>query len=293
MKKVAVFIIALLISMCITFCACQNDNQAETQKPGECNHYEVDIYVDDSEKEEWYSAIVKLISNQEEPYGTPADGIIGYEAPRPDEPSIVWGLDMGLFDITGDGIPELLLNLGGGSAGNDYFYIYDIFFGEHIGLIGGGGDSAWNIYYDIQNKRYIPIGRYDLRSGDSGSSHHIDTIQYSVEHQSYFGKELFYSAYEYDKKMLVDENGNQGGVEISIADVDFRVNGEPEFFQEYHYELTDFYQEHSLVPHTGLMLYYWSDVSDDDDSYQERAEKMAEMLLYGSGQQFVKINNNY
>ena len=101
---------------------------------------------------------------------------------------------------------------------------------------------------------------------------------------------MFYSAYEYDKKLLTDENGNQGGVEISIANVYFMVNGEPEFFQEYHYALTAFYQEHSLVPHTGLMLYYWSDVAEDDDSYQERAEKMAQMLLYGSGQKFVKAN---
>lgn len=274
--------------MSITLCACQKDIQEEQQKSKVYNHYEVDIYISDSEKEEWYDAIVKLISNQEEPYGTPADGIIGYEAPRPDEPSIVWGLDMGLFDITGDGTPELLLNLGGGSAGNDYFYIYDIFSGMHIGVLGGGGDKAWNIYYDIQNDRYIPIGRYDLRSGDAGSSHHISTIQYSKEDQLYYEKALFYSAYEYDKIITKDEDGKIDSIELSIEDVDFMVNGEPEFFQDYHYKLTDFYQEYSLVPHTGLKLYYWSDVSDDDDSYQERAEKMAQMLLYGSGQRFVK-----
>lgn len=111
-----------------------------------------------------------------------------------------------------------------------------------------------------------------------------------MKKKTYHEKVLFYSAYEYDKKLLTDENGNQGGVEISIANVYFMVNGEPEFFQEYHYALTNFYQEHSLVPHTGLMLYYWSDVAEDDDSYQERAEKMAQMLLYGSGQKFVKAN---
>ena len=170
-------------------------------------------------------------------------------------------------------------------------YIYDIFSGKHIGILGGGGDKAWNIYYDIQNDRYIPIGRYDLRSGDSGSSHHISTIQYSEEDQLYYGKTLFYSSYEYDKIITEGEDGKIGSIELDIEDVDFMVNGEPIGFQSYHYELTDFYQEHSLVPHTGLMLYYWSDVSDDDDSYQERAEKMAQMLLFGSGQKFVKINN--
>ena len=289
MKKITILVLLMCIG--ISLCACRGEEHEVPQVTEKYNHYEVDIYVSDSEKEEWYNAIVKLISNQEKPYGTPADGIIGYEAPRPDEPSIACGLDMGLFDITGDGVPELLLNLGGGSAGNDYFYIYDIFSGKHIGILGGGGDKAWNIYYDIQNDRYIPIGRYDLRSGDSGSSHHISTIQYSEEDQLYYGKTLFYSSYEYDKIITEGEDGKIGSIELDIEDVYFMVNGEPIGFQSYHYELTDFYQEHSLVPHTGLMLYYWSDVSDDDDSYQERAEKMAQMLLFGSGQKFVKINN--
>jgi hypothetical protein len=55
-------------------------------------------------------------------------------------------------------------------------------------------------------------------------------------------------------------------------------------------DVTDFYQTHSLVPYTGLKLYRWNDVSEDGDSDQVRAEKMAAMLLYGSGQEFVKIS---
>ena len=52
-----------------------------------------------------------------------------------------------------------------------------------------------------------------------------------------------------------------------------------------------FYQQNCLLPNTGLKMYDWNDVADDDDSYQERAKKMARMLLYGSGQQFVKIDS--
>ena len=288
MKRIITFI--LLISMSITFCTCQKDDIEETYKSEEYNHYEVDIYVSDSEKEEWYNAIVKLISNQEEPYGTPADGIIGYEAPRPDEPSIASGFDMGLFDVTGDGTPELLLNMGGGSAGNDFFYIYDIFTGKIVGQVDGGGKKAWAIYYDTENSKYLPIGRYDWRNGDSGSIHFITTIVFDDEDCTYREKGLFYSSLEYDKIQLEDEEGKFAGIELEIDEVVFRVDGEPCGFQDYHYELTDFYQEHSLVPHTGLMLYYWSDVADEDDSYQKRAEKMAQMLLYGSGQKFVKTN---
>ena len=289
MKRIVIFILLMCIG--ISLCACRSEEHEVQQTTEKYNHYEVDIYVSDSEKEEWYNAIVKLISNQEEPYGTPADGIIGYEAPRPDDPSIASGLDMGVFDVTSDGIPELLLNMGGGSAGNDFFYVYDIFTGKIVGQIDGGGEKAWAIYYDIENNMYLPIGRYDWRSGDSGSMHFLTTIAFDEDECTYYEKGLFYSSLEYDKIRIEDEEGKFAGIELEIDEVIFRVNGEPYDFQGYHYRLTDFYQQHSLVPHTGLMLYYWSDVSDDDDSYQERAEKMAQMLLYGSGQKFVKINN--
>ena len=292
-KKVKSFIIFVcLITMCITLGACREDEQGEPQDTEIYNHYEVDVYVSDSEKEEWYNAIVKLISNQEESYGTPADGIIGYKAPRPNDPSIAAGCDMGLFDVNLDGVPELLLNLGGGSAGNYYFYIYDIFSGMMLGTLNGGGSEAWAVYYDIPNNQYITIGRYDWRVGDSGSRHFVKTIVFDEEEQKYYEKSLFSSSYEYDKKQLVDENGNFSGIDLEIADVSFGVNGAFAEFQSYHYDMTDFYQNHSLVPHTGIKLYYWSDVSDKDDSYQERAEKMAQMLLYGSGQKFVKQSNS-
>ena len=137
--------------------------------------------------------------------------IIGYEPSRPNDPSIVAGCDMGLFDVNLDGVPELLLNLGGGSARNDYFYIYDILTGEKLGTINGGGSDAWAIYYDIESNTYIPIGRYDWGSRDSGSSHFVKTIIFDETVQEYCEKSLFYSAYEYDKKELLDENGDYAG----------------------------------------------------------------------------------
>lgn len=274
----------LLVVIMILSSACQKDIQKEShQSDGKS-----DIYVSDEEKKQWRDAIVKLISNQDEAYGEHGE-IMGYEPPRPDEPSIACGIDMGLFDVNVDGVPELLLNHGGGSAGNDFFSVYDILSGEHLGTIDGGGNKAWNIYYDIENDCFLPIGRYDWRSGDSGSMHYITTIRFSEEDQSYYEKTLFYSSYEYDKNYIEHEDGKIGGIELSIADVDFQVDGEPSGFQGYHYDLTEFYQQHSLVPHTGLLLYYWGDVSEKGDSYQERAEKMADMLLFGSGQQFVKV----
>ena len=76
-----------------------------------------------------------------------------------------------------------------------------------------------------------------------------------------------------------------------MAHVVFKVNGELTDSEGYEYHMEKFYQQNCLLPNTGLKTYDWHNVAEDDDSYQERAEKMARMLLYGSGQQFVKIDS--
>ena len=287
MKRfISVFYVIILV---LTFMGCEQENGVEDCNSIPLSNEYQEIYVSDDVKAEWYDPLVKLISNQDESYGNPQDGIIGYKAPRPNDPSIAAGCDMGLFDVNLDGVPELLLNMGGGSAGNDYFYIYDVFTGEKIGTINGGGSEAWAVYYDVENNKYWPIGRYDWRSGDSGSIHFVKTIVFDENNQEYCEKSLFYSSYEYDKRELTDENGDFYGIDLEIADVSFGVNGESTDFQSYHYDITDFYQNHCLVPNTSIKLFYWSDVSDENDSYQERAEKMAQMLLYGSGQKFIYV----
>ena len=280
-KRSIIFVV--LAVLILSLCACK-----ENQAGGKSSHYESDVYVTDEVKEGWREALVKLISNQDKAYGNPEDGIVGYEPPRPDDPSIAAGFDMGLFDVNTDGVPELLLNMGGGSAGNDTFYVYDIFSGELVCHLNGGGEDAWAVYYDTENEKYMPVGRFDWRVGDSGSLHYIVTVSKDSETDMLCETPLFFSEYEYDKNPHFDVSGYLGGMELDIASVDFEMNGETADFQRYHYALTDFYQTHSLVPHTGVKLYYWSEVSDEDDSDRERAEKMAEMLLFGSGQRFVK-----
>ena len=285
--KRAVSLLALS-ALALSLCACKEKNSEPSEEPEVYNHYEVDVYFSDEERQAWFEPIVKLISNQQEPYGNPAEGIIGYIAPRPDEPSIESGFNMGLFDVTGDGTPELLLDKGGGSAGNDYFYVYDIFSGEIIATLDGGGEKAWAVYYDIENNKYFPVGRYDWRVGCFGSMHFVTTIQYSEANKVFCEKGIFYSALYFEEKHVESEDGDINEVEFVITDAEFKINGEDVDFQHYHYELSEFYQSYSLVPNTGLLLYDWSDVSDAEDSYRERAEKMAQMLLYGSGQRFVK-----
>lgn len=270
-RTIAIFVLLALI---ISICSCKSEQKAE-------NPYSERIYATDAEKREWRDAIVKLISNQKYDYGDWDE----QEMPRPNDPCIEYGYSMGLFDINMDGIPELLLDLGGGSLGNYYFYAYDIMTGEHIAQIDGGVNGEWSFYYDMENETYRPIGIYTWRDGSLGCMNFVTTIAFDEEDKCYVEKCLFYSEYSYYYILDYDYDS----MEPHPASVKFLIEGKPHASQNYYYYMVKFFQKHSLVPHTGLKLYQWDDVSDEEDDDWERAEKMAEKLLFDSEQKFIKI----
>ncbi len=239
------------------------------------------IYVSDEEKAAWFAPIVKLISNQEELIEDEYGRGLGYEAPRPNEPSISYGWSIGLFDVTMDGVPEVIVNCGGGSSGCVFLEVYDIFSGQEIGNMDSNGkDGCWGIYYNLETGKYFPLGSYSWNSGWDTELRYITTISYNEELQGYNESCLFYARYFYEDS------------DYAVAHISCSVNGEDVIEPNYQYRMTRFYQENCLLPQTGIKMYSWSSVSDSDDSYQERAEKMARMLLYGSGQQFVRFDRD-
>lgn len=288
MKKTIMFVLCLGLSLLLIGC----ENQNIGDKQNNSNTYSInytDLFVSDLDKEEWYEPLVKLISNQEKAYGIPQDGILGYKPPRPDEPSIAEGYRMGLFDVNIDGTPELLVDLGGGSAGNSYYFIYDIISGKHIGTINGGGVDSWCIYYNTSKEQFVSIGSYSWRSGDACDMHFITTIRFFDKSQKFDEDLLFYLKYEYEKIAIKDENGHTTGYDIKIAEVAFGAKDSKCDHDEYYIAYDEFLMTNILIPSTGLKLYRWSDVSDEGDTYEERAAKMARMLLYDSGQKFIKV----
>ena len=275
MKRYFICVLCILLVLSLLGCS-KVKSSAEDEKNTYAAEYQ-SIYISDEEKADWFAPIVKLISNQEELLEDERGLGLGYFPPNPDEPYIPWGHGLGLFDYNQDGSPELVVDRGGGSSGTILYEVFDIFTGEEVGSMDGtGDDGCWGIYYNMESGEYFPFAQYYSRCGWDQRSEYTAIISYNEKQQRYMQEFLFCLYYYF-------ETSNYENAELRCT-----VYGEEAVAPSYHYELGLFLQKNCQIPHTGLKIYDWYQVSDEDDSYQERAEKMARMLLYGSGQKFIR-----
>lgn len=252
-------------------------------------------FVSDKEKAEWKSALVSLLSNPRSELYENEEGKVSSSCPYPDRPSIAKGYQIALFDINVDGVPELLVNEGGGSAGNAFYYVYDILSGEEIGTLDGGHDNAWCIYFNQSTGKYEAIGQFEWRIGWMGKTRFVGKAEITntmAGIDAYlYESSLMVATYDIDaaEVELSDEdkeNGIQSAWEEVYPGVKFWVNGDSATIEEYFAAQDNFTENYIRIPETGILLFAWDDVADKDDSTDVRAEKMADALL-ASKQKFL------
>ena len=220
-------------------------------------------FVSTETRELWREPLVKLLSNKAIPYGSGGE-IIGYTYLFPDQPCIANGYQLGLYDFDIDAVPELIVNLGGGSAGNAYYYVYDIMTGELLGSLDGGFDKSWCTYFNL------------------------DTGKYEIS--------WLYAYYEIDAAELeLTQEEIDAGIHSSwdeiYTGVKFRVNGKESYIGAYFSGYDFFLENYIRIPETALLLVDWDDVCDYDEDQTNRAQKMTEALL-SSRQQFINPNSS-
>jgi hypothetical protein len=235
-------------------------------------------YASEEERQSWEEPLAKLLSNEHMEYPDEwGPGMITV-LPDPDSPYVEKSYRCGLMDLTGDGVPELLVQPYGGfgSSGIQSFYAYDIYTGEQIGEIHSGRNIC--VYYNTEDGNLQIVNQYTWSWGTSGYEDYLSFITYSEEKASYVVQEYLYADYHYTAEADAEGNWYTGE--------NYEISGETVSESEYNAQLEAFLNTYVCIPATKFVLISWNDVSSNDDDRIERGRKMAEALV-SSAQQFI------
>ena len=242
-------------------------------------------FVSDREIRKLRKPLSKLLSNMEF-FVTDGDDILGFEAPDPSSPSIPNCYRCGLFDVTGDGLPELLVHPFGyhGSSGTATYFVYDIPSGRELGSIEGGNAESWCVFYDTSDDSLFAVGSYWLRGGWESRRRCISLLEYDEDSGKCYERPYFCTMHAIDKEWFGEDSWDEV---YPITKYD--LYGKEVSLDEYYDEYDRFATECIRIKETELVMIDWDDVCSDEDGNATRGKKMAEALLT-SGQRFAKTD---
>lgn len=219
-------------------------------------------FVSAEEKETWREPLERLLDNARKFAGE------DYEIKtHEDLPIIVKGYDCGLLDVNFDGTPEVIINCGGGTAGNAYYEIYDLYTGKVMGNFDGGMDESWQIFYSTESATFCYLGEYRWREGADTDHSFLSTIGYNTERQEYETRELLCKT------------------QVTFIRTDdppvwyYYQSGNKLSGQDYYQAYNDYRRQYLLVEGTGFTLISWGDLEAEGDTQEMLSEKMADALL--------------
>lgn len=268
-KILIVLSVFLILSTLLT--ACGKEKVPEPSVPG---NKDVDLdeitYVTSEQKETWRKPLEKLLANVGDRFSVSENPV--YK----DVPSIPMGYDCALLDVNFDGTPEVIINFGGGTAGNATYSIYDLHTGREMGYFDGATEDAWCVYYDVATKTLCHVGEYRLREGWDMSHRLLASLDYHLDDNQYRGREKLL------KTDVVDHSGE-------VVHCAYEIGGKFATAEEYEAAYAEFHRSYLMQEGTKMAVISWSDVADSEDDAKTRGKKMAEALL-SSAQAFVYIN---
>ncbi len=272
----------------------ESETPAETE-PAETviTHHRVyhDLeYVSDEEKATWREPLLRLFENELPRFmGEKSLGDSSAETTDPDTPRIERGYYAGLLDIDTDGVPELIIDLGGGSAGNACYNVYDLYTGEELGSMDGGYGDAWCTYLNAENGRLETIGRFTWRLGFSQRS---TFVRRAVIVGSEAGNRMLYEypmmEMTYNIKMVpveltpeqIEKGISESWEEVCVG-VSFYLNDSRTYLDDYLRAMDDFHRTRIRIPETEMKEIIRYDYEDDE------IERLVDDLL-ALDQKFVK-----
>lgn len=246
-------------------------------------------FVDDAEKERWLEPLTTLLSTF-----TPPPGERSIPQESEGIPPIPMSHACGLLDVTADGIPELLVYPfgGGGSSGNAFYHIFDIFTGIELGTMDGGHEDQWCYYYDTVADECRLYGQFSWRYGWSGRERHVQRVAYIEERQEYDSIPYLRSYHSIDAVAVTDPDGVEGWNEVYDS-TEYFLNERPVSLDDFYWEYDEFTRTCIRIPETGFQLIWWDRIADEEHDYSDsegyyarQAPRMAYALIH-SEQEFL------
>lgn len=261
----------------------------------EVKNSEVQLYPEE-DRASWREPLIKLLSNACVPVREEGGDGEDYLPPDPDAPSVAHGYSVGLFDFNFDGVPEVVVDQGGGSAGNAFYSVYDLMTGNELCNLDGGYNQIFGVYFNRDTGEYEIILRYQWRSGWMGRTTFITRVEHgaSADFSGQAMKQINLLVANYQIDALFTEpteeeteQGVSGDWIEYCSGVSFYVNGKEASVDDYLNECAHRDTYCMLIPETCMQEFSWRDVTADGDDATTRATKMADALL-SSGQRYVK-----
>ena len=288
-NTIRIIAIIALFTLCIGALGCANNEKKSREYADFCRIGGRNFYfLSDREKESLREPLIALLSNEtKEIYADTARGeIIGFEPYDPNAPTIPEGYRCGLYDVSGDGIPELLVHPRGfyGSSGTVTYFVYDVFTGKKIGEMDGANAELWCVYYFLESDELHSVGTYWRRGGWQERYRVMTVLEYDPISQTCHETYGLYAHLGIDK--YFDREPPEGEIDEFYPYAYYSVEGENAYLDEYYDALDRFHATTVRIPETKLQMISWSDVSEENDDRFARAEKMADALLTSS-QKFI------
>ncbi len=272
MKRYLVAFLALAL-LCTGLAGCGMNRREEALSGGETPEGETTVrevvryayrlryveprFVPEENRAAWRGDLLALVSNEAVDYYE-GDGPEGCNYPDPGRPGIPRGWHLGLLDVDLDGTPELLVDMGGGSAGNAFYIVYDIQSGRCLGSMDGGHDGSWCVYFNTLTGAYESIGQYQWRFGAAGKGRFINRVRLvntvDGERGTVSEEPCFYTAYTFH---AVVEEPRETGAEALGGEpgthITFQLAGEAATMEAYFEAYDTFVETCIRIPETGLV----------------------------------------
>lgn len=240
-----------------------------------------DLYFLDSETlESLREPLIKLLANRKEEYHEEGQDV-QYLPPDPNSPSVECCYSVGLFDFTGDGIPELLAEPRGfsGSSGSTQYNIYDIKTGELLREFSTGWGSICD-YFDTSRRAVAIVESSGTQMGHFEQHRYLYVEIYDSSKQKFVADINVYAEYVLADFLVTDDNTAY-----------YFVDNKPADWFEYYNVIDSFYMDYVRIPETELQMFSVWDIDREYPDRFVRAEKLADLLL-SSGQKFIIPNKD-